>query len=83
MCLPGDQDTKPTELRLAGTGRITEAVSDWDRQTLDDEGCDTVRDPMGPLPYFLHHEVSLLLDATLLGILGLWMKHAASPWMVC
>lgn len=38
---------------------------------------------MGPLLYFLHSEVSPLLDATLLGILRLRIKHTTHPWRVC
>lgn len=38
---------------------------------------------MGPLPYFLHSEVGPLLDAMLLGILRLWIKHTTNPWIMC
>lgn len=68
---------------MVGTGGKIEAVSHWDWQTLDDVVCDTMSDPMGPLPYFLQSEMGPLLDAMLLGILRLWIKHTTNPWIVC
>lgn len=37
---------------------------------------------MVPLPYFIHPEVGPPLDAMLLGILRLWIKHTINPWIV-